>query len=379
MFIQHEISEELWSVIESKYQNGDYTGVIQDCFVYLSEIIRDKSDIKGDGTDLINKAFSENNPRIKINRLETTSDVDEQKGMANILRGLYQFVRNPRSHTKYDDSLYDCNSIIFFIDLIIKKIKGSTGQFEINTFYNQIVDEKFVRTQEYCNGLVNEIPPGKLYDTVLFIYNKKTSIESLNLGILFKSFFSKLSKDNIERLLVLISSDLRKTNDNNIIQRIICLLIPEMWMDIDTLARMRIENIIIQSIENNDYLATWCTELFKHFTSKENLFNIIEKKCVSDKVEDINYLYKYCFLAVTNLIKEDGIYSNNSEKDPFSIYPGFIWTIRYKIENGDKNHYTNIKKFRYVLPVFINRYFNDAIKSFDSKTSKPNIPEDIPF
>lgn len=167
MILQNEISEELWDTIQARYQNGDYTGAIRDAFVFLSNIIRDKSDLNGDGVDLINKAFSENNPKIKINKLETASDNNEQKGIANILRGIYQYIRNPRSHDKYEDTEDDCISILFFIDLLINRIKGSTGQFEVDGFLEQVIDKRFVKTDEYCDALVAEIPERKFFETVL--------------------------------------------------------------------------------------------------------------------------------------------------------------------------------------------------------------------
>ena len=96
MLLQNNLSDDLWNVVQTHYQNGDYTGSLRDAFIYLTTIIREKADLSGDGTDLINKAFSESNPKIKINRLESTSEIDEQKGIANILRGCYQYIRNPR-------------------------------------------------------------------------------------------------------------------------------------------------------------------------------------------------------------------------------------------------------------------------------------------
>lgn len=54
--------------IKSHYQNKDYTEVVRDALLCLATEIRKKSDLNDkDGINLINTAFSEKNPLIKIN------------------------------------------------------------------------------------------------------------------------------------------------------------------------------------------------------------------------------------------------------------------------------------------------------------------------
>lgn len=57
------MKEILKDVINTYYQNKDYTEVVRDLLLCLTTEIRKKSDlIDNDGVDLINKAFSGKNP-----------------------------------------------------------------------------------------------------------------------------------------------------------------------------------------------------------------------------------------------------------------------------------------------------------------------------
>lgn len=69
------MKEILAESIKTHYDNKDYTEVVRDALLCLTTEIRKKSDLKdNDGVDLINKAFSEKQPLIKINKLETETD-----------------------------------------------------------------------------------------------------------------------------------------------------------------------------------------------------------------------------------------------------------------------------------------------------------------
>jgi len=47
---------------------------------------------------LVNTALSTKNPIIALNSLKTETDTSEQKGIANLLIGLFGAIRNPTAH-----------------------------------------------------------------------------------------------------------------------------------------------------------------------------------------------------------------------------------------------------------------------------------------
>src|ERR1035438_10349919 len=103
MNLEPRIDRRLWSAVETAYQSGNYTGAILDSIHFLGELIREKTGIEGDGLSLIGQALGGQNPKLKVTKLQTESDKNVQKGAEQLLRGLYQGIRNPRSHEKYVD------------------------------------------------------------------------------------------------------------------------------------------------------------------------------------------------------------------------------------------------------------------------------------
>ena len=87
------------------YENKDYTEVIRDAILCLMNEIRKKSDLQDDdGVDLINKAFSEKKPLIKINKMQTQTEKNKHRGINDLSKGIVEYFRNPMSHAKQNYS-----------------------------------------------------------------------------------------------------------------------------------------------------------------------------------------------------------------------------------------------------------------------------------
>src|SRR4051794_10855132 len=86
---------------------------------FLGQLIRDRSGLDGDGQSLVGSAFGGANPLLKVNQLQTDSDWNLQRGVEALLRGLYQAIRNPRSHAKFSDTQEDAQALLLFINYLI--------------------------------------------------------------------------------------------------------------------------------------------------------------------------------------------------------------------------------------------------------------------
>src|SRR5437764_11655835 len=104
MNLETEINPELWQAIRRSYENGAYANAILDSIHFLSEAIRMKTGLQSDGTALAGQAFGGKSPKLRLNRLETESEQNIQHGVEQLLRGVYQALRNPRSHGRVDDT-----------------------------------------------------------------------------------------------------------------------------------------------------------------------------------------------------------------------------------------------------------------------------------
>jgi uncharacterized protein (TIGR02391 family) len=135
------LKDELWNAVKSSYESEDYTTAILNAISYVRDVIREKSNSELDGVDLINQAFSEKNPKIKVNKLQTKNEKNIQKGLRELLTGIYTHIRNPRSHDKYKDTKEDALAIILFINYLLKTIDSSKSAFSIYGFINQEYDK----------------------------------------------------------------------------------------------------------------------------------------------------------------------------------------------------------------------------------------------
>jgi uncharacterized protein (TIGR02391 family) len=79
--------------------------VAQDCFnaVFeatkgLAERIREMTGLDLDGHRLVAAAFESDTPRVALNSLRTDTERNEQRGLANIMKGVFSAFRNPSAH-----------------------------------------------------------------------------------------------------------------------------------------------------------------------------------------------------------------------------------------------------------------------------------------
>jgi len=91
--------------------------------------IRDLSHINEDGNKLVDIAFSTKSPILKINPLKTQSDISEQVGFMNLIKGVTSMFRNPTAHEAKiywpisKEEAIDLLTIISFIHKKLDKTK----------------------------------------------------------------------------------------------------------------------------------------------------------------------------------------------------------------------------------------------------------------
>lgn len=146
MNIQTILDERLWRALQSSYENRNFTAAILDAIYFLNDMIRQKTGLESDGTALAGQAFGGKVPRLKVNHLQTESERNIQAGLEQILRGLYQGIRNPRSHEKYNDSQEDADAIIVFIGYLVRVIDQSKTPFTKSEFIGRVFDPHFVKS-----------------------------------------------------------------------------------------------------------------------------------------------------------------------------------------------------------------------------------------
>ena len=80
MNLETLLDPRLWNAIDNCYTNRNYTGSIIDAIHCLGNLLREKTGLQSDGVVLVGEAFGGKSPKLKVNKLETESDINEREG-----------------------------------------------------------------------------------------------------------------------------------------------------------------------------------------------------------------------------------------------------------------------------------------------------------
>jgi len=369
------LSEDIYSVIKNKYDNQLYSDAILDSIKYLTNIIREKSKVDGDGAGLIGQAFGGQSPKIKINKMATTSEIDEQKGYEQILRGIYCGIRNPRSHEQYQDVKEVADSIIIFINYLAEMIKSTKSYFQLEEYKNRVFDPLFVEREDYAEILVNEIPSDEIVNTSISILKDRNRGESKKLETYFKALFNKMDRSQYDSLMKAISNELKIAQQNNDIISIIRLIEPKLWPILDDDVKIRIENVIIESVREGYYdmyegikkghLGTWAGDIGGYFKLRRELGEAIIEQLNNNWYAQ-NYIAEYFIYYLSSIIIDNDLIrrccnnisyatlSNNAKhlkkllKDNFSFFPTqwqeLILKYGLKYKEYDIEYFESLRK-----------------------------------
>jgi len=87
----------------SQFWAGQLRDSVLNAVLAVFELLRAKTGLDKDGTQLVAEALSVEHPKLFVSDLATASGRDEQKGFIQILQGTYLGVRNPMAHSLGSD------------------------------------------------------------------------------------------------------------------------------------------------------------------------------------------------------------------------------------------------------------------------------------
>lgn len=85
------------------YEANDFRNAVLDAITAVFDKIRERTGIDQDGERLINQVFSVGAPVLILSEVDTQSGQNDQSGFADIFRGFYRGVRNPKAHSLVHD------------------------------------------------------------------------------------------------------------------------------------------------------------------------------------------------------------------------------------------------------------------------------------
>jgi uncharacterized protein (TIGR02391 family) len=314
MNLQTEISQELWSAVASAYEAGNYSHAILEAVHHVSSILRERAGVDGDGASLVGQALGGDSPRLRVNSLQTDTERNVQKGLEQILRGIYLAIRNPRSHEQTTDTKQTTDTIVTFLDFLLKLLNASQQAFTPDSFVARVLDPEFVESSRYAELLIAEIPAQKRGDALIALYHNRRRVDLRKLRHLIRGLLSHLSENQIVSYLAVASEELRTTTDEAAIRTTLQMLTPELWPRLAEVARLRIENKLIAGVTNGEIfqggkttqpLATWSNIFLRAFTLRQEAATILVRKLEDEDADDRHYVAKFFMLYLPEIISTE--------------------------------------------------------------------------
>lgn len=91
--------------------------------------LQDRTGLNVDGVVLVDQALAGELPALAINGLRTPSELSEQRGFANLVRGVFGLFRNPTAHEariRWGVDKRDAEEALTLVSLIHRRLDGAT-------------------------------------------------------------------------------------------------------------------------------------------------------------------------------------------------------------------------------------------------------------
>jgi uncharacterized protein (TIGR02391 family) len=119
---------DLSAACRTLYRDGHLARAVEEAFKFLANHVKGRAGQGArDGADLMLHVFNADAPVLRLNRLRTVSERDEQNGYRFILAGAMMGIRNPRAHehTLRDDPDVALEMLVL-ANHLIRAIRRST-------------------------------------------------------------------------------------------------------------------------------------------------------------------------------------------------------------------------------------------------------------
>lgn len=122
---QRNIHPTIYQYCKAELLAENYFHTVFEATKSIAETIRQRTGLKEDGAELVDKAFSIKNPLIQINDLSTETKESEHKGFANLIKGVFGMFRNTTAHSAkiiWEINESDALDILSTISLIHRRL-----------------------------------------------------------------------------------------------------------------------------------------------------------------------------------------------------------------------------------------------------------------
>jgi len=311
LFTEDNFHPELIEAVGQRLENGAYSDAILSGIRYLTDTLRRVGGVQGDGAQLVGQVLGGNTPFFSLNKLATVSEKDEQKGVEQLMRGVYVGIRNPRTHEVMEDTEDYALRVLILVDLCLQYLDREVQEFDVIAFVNRIYEPHFVASSEYAQALVADIPPNQILPVFLEAFERRAESEVDKIRYAFVALYQVMSSGDLQSAAQVIGVALRGEAEQTSIANLFRLLKPESWKLLQCDVRMRMENLIIDACQNGTYdvhssivkhgVGSWGNKFGRYFDRKADLGQVLVAKLdVSWYTQ--NFVGKYYMYTLPALI-----------------------------------------------------------------------------
>jgi len=107
---------------------SDYFHAVQEAVKSVAEKMRTRTGLTDDGSTLVDRVLGGDLPMLAINPLKTLSHKSEQRGFANLVRGLFGMFRNPTAHEArihWPMDRNDAEDLLTMLSMVHRRLDGA--------------------------------------------------------------------------------------------------------------------------------------------------------------------------------------------------------------------------------------------------------------
>lgn len=106
----------------------DYFHAVLEAVKSVADKLRARTGLLDDGAILVDRALAGEPPMLAINPRATKSEVDEQRGFANLVKGVFGMFRNPTAHelrAKWPMGQEDAEDLLSLVSLVHRRLDAA--------------------------------------------------------------------------------------------------------------------------------------------------------------------------------------------------------------------------------------------------------------
>lgn len=347
LFTNQHFDEGLIAAVGSRLQNGEYTDAILAGTKYLTDVLRQKGNVEGDGAQLVGQVLGGNAPSFPLNKLQSVSEKDEQKGIEQLLRGYYIGIRNPRTHEITEDTEDFCIRALVIIDTALQYLNREVEEFDVTAFVDRIYDPHFVPSEEYAQTLVSQVPANKILDVFLLAFERRSEGKTKDIKYAFEALYQVMPEDQLMRAVEKIGDALRLETETASVATLFRLLKPIAWSSLQADVRIRIENMIIEGCKTGTYdvysgiikgsIGTWGNTFGRYFQRKDDLARTIISRLGSDWYTQ-NYVGQYFMYSLPAIVTDEDLIEEATDMLAYAALGNKAKVVRRKLIEVCQNY-----------------------------------------